>query len=219
MKRLKKLPGFIFSLIIMLALPFWLLFRGTIYLYQEYAWWVVFGMLAMSVIVFFVLLIYVAMIWDSVLGANKITRRSIKGKMWFVFILMVGYLGYTAFSFSAANAKSETVANEFQELHPLLRMSVGTFIFLDPSLMVTDMARVPEDYAEMGLSTKSQSLHYKQEDGYVHAVDLRTKDRPEWKNTLLKGYFWFLGFRTLRHTGTADHLHISLVWPDAPGRI
>lgn len=219
MKRLKKLPGFILSLLFMLALPFWLLFRGTIFLYQEYSWWFVFGLLAMCVVVFFVLLIYVAMIWDSVLGANKITRKSVKGKMWFVLFLMVGYIGYTAFSFSAANAKSETVAAEFQELHPLLRMSVGTFIFLDPSLMVTDMSRVPEDYQSMGLATKTQSLHYEQADGFVHAVDLRTKGRPEWKNSLLKGYFWFLGFRTLRHSGTADHLHISLVWPEAPQRI
>lgn len=219
MKRLKKFLGFIVSILVMLVLPFWLLFRGTIYLYQEYSWWVFLGMLVMGIIVFFVLLIYVAMIWDSVFGANKITKRSLKGKMWFVLILMVAYLGYTVFSFSATNAKSETVASEFRELHPLLRMSVGTFIFIDPSLMVTDMARVPEDYAEMGLSAKSQSLHYKQEDGFVHAVDLRTKGRPEWKNALLKGYFWFLGFRTLRHTGTADHLHVSLVWPAAPGRL
>lgn len=219
MKFLKKFLGFLISLIIMVVLPFWILFRGTIYLYQEYSWWVPFGMTAMGIMVFFLLLVYVAMMWDAVFGANKITRRSLKGKMYFVILLMLGYIGYTTFSFSAANAKSTTVASEFRALHPLLRMSVGTFIFVDPSLMVTDMARVPEDYASMGLATKGQSLHYQQADGYVHAIDLRTKGRAEWKNTMLKGYFWFLGFRTLRHSGTADHLHVSLVWPEDPGRI
>ncbi len=159
------------------------------------------------------------MIWDAVFGANKVTRRSLIGKVWFVAILMLFYVGYTTFSFTAVNVKSAEVAEEFLDLHPLIRMGVGTFVFLDPSIMVTDMARVPEDYEAMGLAKKSQSLHYEQDDGYVHAVDLRTIGRPEWKNKFLSGYFWMLGFRTLRHGGTADHLHVSLVWPDAPGRV
>jgi hypothetical protein len=44
----------------------------------------------------------------------------------------------------------------------------------------------------------------------VHAVDLRTIGRAEWKNVLLNWYFRSMGFRTLRHVGTADHLHVSL---------
>ena len=219
MKTVRKIASFFVSLVVMLLMPFWILFRGTIWLYEDHGWWMGAGLLVSGVVVSFLLLIYVAMIWDAIFGANKITRRSLKAKIWFVVLLMAGYTGYTAFSFSAANAKSEAVAEEFGDLHPLIRMSVGTFIFLDPSIMVTDMARVPEDYQAMGLATQAQSLHYAQDDGYVHAVDLRTIGRPEWKNKLLQGYFWMLGFRTLRHGGTADHLHVSLVWPPASGRI
>lgn len=54
------------------------------------------------------------------------------------------------------------------------------------------------------------SLHFKLEDKYVHAMDLRTVGRPEWKNRITDGYFRLMGFRTLRHVGTADHVHVSL---------
>lgn len=219
MKRLRSVLSTAVSLLLMLLLPFWLLFRGTIYLYQVQGWWFGFGLILMTLLVGLLLLVYVAMIWDAVFGANKITRRSLRGKVWVVSLLLIGYLSYTAFSFSAANAKSEVVAAEFRELHPLLRMGVGTFIFLDPTLMVTDMAREPEDYRRMGLTKKAYSLHFPQPDGYVHAIDLRTRGRAAWKNTLLSTYFRVLGFRTLRHIGTADHLHVSLVWPPAPQRL
>ena len=31
-----------------------------------------------------------------------------------------------------------------------------------------------------------------------------------WRNLLLRGYFATMGFPTLRHVGTGDHLHVSL---------
>ena len=46
--------------------------------------------------------------------------------------------------------------------------------------------------------------------GHVYAVDIRTKGRKEWQNSLVRGYFRAMGFETLRHVGTADHLHVSL---------
>ncbi len=73
------------------------------------------------------------------------------------------------------------------------------------------MGREKLDYRLMGLPTKERSLHYVQSTtGYIHALDLRTHGRSKLRNALLKGYFAFLGFGTLRHTGTADHLHISI---------
>jgi len=33
------------------------------------------------------------------------------------------------------------------------------------------------------------------------------------KNRLVQLYFWCLGFGTLRHVGTADHLHVELPVP------
>jgi hypothetical protein len=81
---------------------------------------------------------------------------------------------------------------------------------LDKKAIVTDASRVPEGYHKMGLKSKTHSLHYIQEDGYVYAIDLRTKGRSEIRNTFLKMYFYIMGFKSMRHVGTADHLHISM---------
>ncbi len=89
-------------------------------------------------------------------------------------------------------------------------VAVATLILADDELVVTDLSRTPEDYAAMGLPVYEASLHYPQEDGYVHAMDLRTMGRPGWRNMLTQNYFRLLGLRTLRHVGTADHLHVSL---------
>ncbi len=80
----------------------------------------------------------------------------------------------------------------------------------DRSLVVTDMGRSPADYTNMGLPVLENSLHYKQEYGYVEAVDVRTIGKSEWVNQLVRLYYWSMGFNTLRHTGTADHLHVSM---------
>ena len=76
--------------------------------------------------------------------------------------------------------------------------------------MVTDLGRTAEDYLKMGLPVNETSLHFKLDDRFVHALDLRTVGRTEWRNRLTAGYFRLMGFRTLRHVGTADHLHVSL---------
>jgi len=53
-------------------------------------------------------------------------------------------------------------------------------------------------------------LHARQRDGWAHAVDLRTIGRSAIVNLLVEWYFRAMGFRTLRHVGTADHLHVEL---------
>ncbi|MEL6653147.1 MAG: hypothetical protein AAFQ87_20280, partial [Bacteroidota bacterium] len=128
-------------------------------------------------------------------------------------------IGYSLINLSGANAKSEDVKQEYTSLHPYMRLAVGTFVLADQGLLVTDMSRVQEDYQKMGLKTNKSSLHYKQSDGYVHAMDLRTKGRSELRNSLTQWYFRLMGFNTLRHGGTADHLHISLSIHDKPGVI
>jgi hypothetical protein len=66
----------------------------------------------------------------------------------------------------------------------------------------------------MGLPPAEASLHFEQATGYVHALDLRTRGRPEWRNRAVELGFWALGFHSLRHVGTADHLHLSLRLPE-----
>lgn len=209
----------VFQLLIMLILPFLLLIRGAVALYEGYGWHFFPSLLVMMCVVGLILLVYLAMIWDAIFGPNKITRRSIKAKLVLVTILILYYAGYMMFSLSAGNAKGETVREEFQSLHPFLRLSVGTFVWLDKDVLITDVSRKGEDYRKMGLKKPQHSLHYKQSTGFVHAMDLRTIGRSELRNFLLATYFNILGFNTLRHVGTADHLHISLPIRSDPSRI
>lgn len=124
--------------------------------------------------------------------------------------LVIAWVGYGLVSLSAEHTKSEAVQATYHQLHPLLRLATSTWILADADLVVTDAARSIEDYARMGLPVNERSLHFPQATGYVHALDLRTRGRPEWQNRLVVLYYRSMGFRTLRHTGTADHLHISL---------
>lgn len=214
-----KVLSFIVQLVLMLALPFFIMLRGSIYLYehQGWPWWG--AMTAMLAVDFVVLLIYVAMIYDTLRGPGKMSRKSIKFKSYLVLILMAVFIGGSLFYLSGANAKGEAVRREYLSLHPLMRIGVGTVVLMRSKVLVTDMSRGTEDYKKMGLQTKKNSLHYKQSDGFVHALDLRTKGHPEWRNKLLKTYFELMGFRTLRHVGTADHLHVSLYSRDRPTAI
>ena len=123
---------------------------------------------------------------------------------------MVAYCGYALIYLSSANAKSDRVRAYYASLHPLLRVALSTLILADRDLVVTDLAREPEAYAAMGLAPNDGSLHYVQRDGYAHAADLRTAGRGELENRLVQAYFWSMGFATLRHVGTGDHLHVEL---------
>ena len=126
-------------------------------------------------------------------------------------LVIVGlYCGYTLLYISGDNVKSEAVRETYTALHPLLRLSVSTVALFDRGMIVTDTARRPEDYEAMGLQPLENSLHYRQQDGYAHAIDLRTIGRSEWQNTAMNVYFELMGFNTLRHVGSADHLHVSL---------
>ena len=92
----------------------------------------------------------------------------------------------------------------------IFRLALSTAVLFDRDLVVTDVRRIPSDYVAMGLPVREASLHYRQADGYVHAVDLRTIGRPAWRTSTTVLYFRLMGLRTLRHVGTADHLHVSL---------
>ena len=203
----------------MLILPFILLIRGSVWLYETYQWPSWLALVASVAVVCILLLIYVAMIYDALIGPGKMTRTSIKVKSVLVVCLMLGFVGYSLFNLSGKNAKSEEVRKEYLALHPFLKLSVGTLVLIDEGMLVTDMSRSSHDYQQMGLPSLKHSLHYKQSNGYVHALDLRTKGRSEFRNTALAFYFKLLGFNTLRHVGTADHLHVSLSIADLPGAI
>ena len=165
-----------------------------------------------------VLLVYFIYIFFRTTGKLG-NSNSIKLKMLFAGILVFVYCFNGLFFLNGGHAKTEAVQKEFTNLHPILRLSISTILFVDRDLIMTDASRIPEDYKSMGLPAKTHSLHYKQKNGYAHAFDVRTKNHSEFRNKVLQWYFEMMGFNTLRHYGTEDHLHVSLKSHDRPRAI
>ena len=127
--------------------------------------------------------------------------------------LVVVFCAFSLFHLSGTNAKSPEIREAYPNLHPVLRLAVGTLRLVDDRIVLTEIERRPTAYAAMRLARPKGSSHYRQADGTVHAIDLRTAGRGMLRNGLVKLYFDVLGFDTLRHVGTADHLHVRLPEP------
>ena len=192
------------------GLPFVLLLRGGVLAYRGWGLgtWL---SLALSALATAWLLGMYAWWASQRLGAGPAARRLVARG---VFGVALAYVAYALVFIASANVKSDRVRTEYRSLHPLLRVASTALILVDPAAIVTDAGRTPLDYRRMGLAPAEASLHFVQADGYVHALDLRTEGRSEVRNRATQLTFWMLGFHTLRHVGTADHLHVSLRMPD-----
>ena len=204
--------SFLYNLIkvlLIIILPFCLLIRGAVYLHytEGFPTMLALGFSTLVTALLLVLYFYTVYGWlsKSRQNFNYLRRR------FAIAIVAVGaFVFYGVAYIPAANAKTSDVKKEFYSINPILRLGASTLFFLDKKAIITDASRQPEDYKKMGLKTAKNSLHYKQKDGYAYALDLRTRDRSEIRNTALIWYFRLMGFRTLRHVGTADHLHVSM---------
>ncbi|MCB0691853.1 MAG: hypothetical protein KDC16_09420 [Saprospiraceae bacterium] len=127
----------------------------------------------------------------------------------FAFVLIV-FLWYGILDWTQLPHYRVNIKNELNDLHPVLRLAVGALARIEPDIIITDLSRNPMDYRQMGLKVNRNSRHYIQIDGYSHAIDLNTSENTFLKNFMIKNYFNALGFHTLRHTGTGDHLHVEL---------
>jgi hypothetical protein len=208
-RLLLRIVIFPFKWMLVFTLPFLLLVRGSVWAYQGLHWGTWTSLAAGVFATLLLFLMYASWVWKRITGKRNVPKLLARG----LIVLVVGYTGYTLLYLSAANAKTPEVKAYFTSLHPMLRLSASTFLLFDREAVVTDTQRTAEDYLKMGLPVNETSLHFKLDDRYVHALDLRTQGRPEWKNALTARYFASMGFRTLRHVGTADHLHISLPIP------
>jgi len=202
LRRLIQLTAFTILL-------FLLFVRFSVWMYQSFEagpWVSVAGGAAVSTI-FLTICLTILYKWAA---GRMGSLKALKRRAYLSMILVLSFSFYSLVFLSENNAKGKVVAEEFKSLHPVLRVGVSTTILADRSLLITDASRVPEDYDAMGLSRNAWSLHYEQPDGYVHAVDIRTNGRSETRNWLVQSTFEFMGFKTLRHMGTSDHLHIAL---------
>lgn len=195
-------PGVAFAI----ALPFAVLLRAATYLHVERAWptWPAVGFAAALTLI--VLTLYAAALARWLTGRARLRAMA----KWVALPLVVAYVGYSLLYVSRVNTKTAEVRSYYTTLQPLLRLALSSWILIDGDLVITDAARVPQDYADLGLPVFDRSRHFRQGDGWVHAADLRTIGRSRWRNWLTEKYFHVLGFATLRHVGTADHLHVAL---------
>lgn len=211
--RLRSLPLRVARTTLVVAvlalLPFFLLIRGGVFAYQEWSlgtW----PALMLSALGTALLLGVYAWVVGHKLGAGKGLKKLFTRS---AAAVGIAYVAYALVFVASENVKSDDVRAEYGAIHPLLRVASSALILVDPASVITDGSRTAEDYWLMGLPPAEASLHFEQETGFVHALDLRTIGRPEWRNRAVELGFWALGFHSLRHVGTADHLHLSLRLP------
>lgn len=199
----------VIKIIVLLILPFAILIRGAVFLHLNQGLNYLISLLSSGLVTAVLLVIYFSIFYGK-LTKRRTKIKYLRRRFTVIFFMVGAFTLYGIVNLSEANAKSSQVKKEFTELHPILRLGVSTIFLFDRKAIMTDGSRVPEDYKKMGLSTNSSSLHYKQKSGFVHAIDIRTNGRLELRNQALEWYFKAMGFKTLRHVGTADHLHIAL---------
>jgi hypothetical protein len=187
-------------------LPFFLLIRTSLFLNLSYNWngWLALGAGIGATIL--LLLLYILLLFRRTSSKKTLLKFSLAGTS----ILVLSFCVYGMMYLSTVNAKSEEIREVYRSMHPVLRVAVATTTLADGDLVITDIRRSPEDYTSMGLPLNERSLHFTQPTGYVHAIDLRTIGRNEFRNVILQKAFDFMGFQTIRHIGSADHLHIAL---------
>jgi hypothetical protein len=196
----------IVTTVVLVVLPFVVLVRlfTFSYLHGGLNTWLAFGISIAATVA--VITVYAALISRKLTGRARV--RTLFKRVALPLVLV--YCLYALVYLSSVNAKGPDVRAYYRSLHPALRIAVSTVILADRDIVVTDTHRIPSDYSAMGLPEFRQSLHYRQDDGYVHAMDPRTIGRPGWRNWGAHAYLRIKGFSTLRHVGTEDHLHVDL---------
>lgn len=208
--------GYFIKFILLLILPFLILIRGAVYLHVSSDYLPLVCIIGAGLFTILLIFSYLGFIRNLLVVKEDDGPSHLGRRMLIATFLVTLYIVHGVFYLSSSNLKTKELTHEIRQVHPIIRLAVSTLIHLDKELIITDANRTPEDYRKMGLKQASHSLHYKQSTGYAHAMDIRTKGRPEWKNILIETYFRLMGFRTLRHIGTADHLHVSLKSHDRP---
>ncbi len=198
--------GTLLGLALAVALPFLMLVRFSVLFYERTGLGSWGSVAAAGVASALVLVVYVWLLRVRLQGRWTVPTAVWRG----VAVAVVAYLVYALVYLSSAQAKTEDVRRGFLELNPVMRVVASTVLLVDRTALITGAGRTVADYRAWGLPVNEASLHFEQPNGWVHAMDLRTLGRPEWRNRALHLYFWAVGLRTLRHMGTADHLHVSL---------
>tara|TARA_B100000929_G_scaffold92803_1_gene72850 strand:- start:40 stop:639 length:600 start_codon:yes stop_codon:yes gene_type:complete len=194
---------------ILVATLFAILVRGSVFSYDTWAFGASLSLVSAVLMTVPFLLLGA---WVIIRGrgiVRKVRHTLIRGTISIAFI----YIGYAVLYVASTNAVPDKIREEYQMIHPLLRLAASPVIVFDPSAFRHPDGSVLEDYRLMGLSANEANLHFVQKDDLIHSLDLVTDNRSEWRNRAIELGFWAFGFHSLRHRGLGDHLHVSLRLP------
>tara|TARA_B100002049_G_scaffold29985_1_gene19698 strand:- start:102 stop:701 length:600 start_codon:yes stop_codon:yes gene_type:complete len=194
---------------ILVATLFAILVRGSVFSYDTWAFGASLSLVSAVLMTVPFLLLGA---WVIIRGrgiVRKVRHTLIRGTISIAFI----YIGYAVLYVASTNAVPDKIREEYQMIHPLLRLAASPVIVFDPSAFRHPDGSVLEDYRLMGLSANEANLHFVQANDLIHSLDLVTDNRSEWRNRAIELGFWALGFHSLRHRGVGDHLHVSLRLP------
>lgn len=208
-RLLRRSVSWVMGMGILVATLFAILVRGSVFSYDTWAFGASLSLVS-AVLMTVPLLLLGA--WVIIRGrgiVRKVQLMLIRGAIMITFI----YIGYAVLYVASTNAVPDEIREEYQTIHPLLRLAASPVIVFDPSAFRHPDGSVLEDYRLMGLSANEANLHFVQKDDLIHSLDLVTDNRSEWRNRAIELGFWAFGFHSLRHRGLGDHLHVSLRLP------
>ena len=208
-RLLRRSVSWVMGMGILVATLFAILVRGSVFSYDTWAFGASLSLVS-AVLMTVPLLLLGARV---IIRGRGIVRRFqlmlIRGAIMIAFI----YIGYAVLYVASTNAVPDEIREEYQTIHPLLRLAASPVIVFDPSAFRHPDGSMLEDYRLMGLSANEANLHFVQKDDLIHSLDLVTDNRSEWRNRAIELGFWAFGFHSLRHRGLGDHLHVSLRLP------
>ncbi len=205
-RLLRRSVSWVMGMGILVATLFAILVRGSVFSYDTWAFGASLSLVSAVLMTVPFLLLGA---WVIIRGrgiVRKVRHTLIRGTISIAFI----YIGYAVLYVASTNAVPDKIREEYQMIHPLLRLAASPVIVFDPSAFRHPDGSVLEDYRLMGLSANEANLHFVQKDDLIHSLDLVTDNRSEWRNRAIELGFWAFGFHSLRHRGVGDHLHVSL---------
>ena len=208
-RLLRRSVSWVMGMGILVATLFAILVRGSVFSYDTWAFGASLSLVSAVLMTVAFLLLGA---WVIIRGrgiVRKVRHTLIRGTISIAFI----YIGYAVLYVASTNAVPDKIREEYQMIHPLLRLAASPVIVFDPSAFRHPDGSVLEDYRLMGLSANEANLHFAQANDLIHSLDLVTDSRSEWRNRAIELGFWALGFHSLRHRGVGDHLHVSLRLP------
>src|SRR5438034_1798175 len=145
---------------LIIALPFAVLVRGSVFFYEHGGTPVWLSLLTAAILTGGVITVYAVWI------ARKFMRRGVRGgralvmplAKWVALPLVLFYCSYSLLYLASVNAKSAPVRAYYGSVHPLLRLALSTAIHVDRDILMTDTVHFQEEYDKVVLKDNNSPV-------------------------------------------------------------